>query len=782
MPHPRNHGFVGRGPLLDRIEHALQPRDVASHAVALTQAIHGLGGVGKTQLAIEYVHMRADRYDAVLWVVADPPTRLVTDYADLARTIGLPEASGTTDPNEHIRAVRRWLESPTSGRWLLVFDNVGQPEDIDGFLPTRHSGHVLLTTRRAHWPHAFETVEVNMLEPDESVKLLLTYSGQLDATDARRLAEALGHFPLALAQAAGYLKQSGMSLGSYLALFDERRAELLQAGQPPDFYKLTTFATLDLAMKRIAAPEADDLLGLIGCLAPDRIPRALLERFVSDPIRLANALAALGHYSLVHVDLEGQVVEIHRLVQAVAWDRMSPDQQARQAERAVSLLDSVFRWDRNDVRTWADCKALHAHADQAARWAEQCKVGLGQVGALLDQVGNFHRSQGQASGAMSLFRRAITAYESVHGHDDPRVAGSLAHLGNALSDLADYAEARRCHERARRIFKAAYGPNTPQVAGTLVNLGEVARQQGDYAEARRCQERALRVFEAAYGPNSPVVATTLTNLGRVALEAGDRAEARRCQERALRVFEAAYGPNSPDVATALTNLGNVALVLEDFDEARQCQERALRVFEAAHGPDHPDVARTLTSLGEVARQQGDYAEARRLHERALRIKEAAHGPDHPALAITLVNLGNVAFDQRDFTEARRLMERAVRIEELALGPEHIELAITLGNLGNVAFYQGDLIEARLCHERALRVKELAYGLNHPDVAGTMSNLGLVAQMEGNLAEARRLLEAAIRALERSLGESHPRTQQAYRQLHDLDTAMQRDDLDASPPN
>ncbi|MBV8234919.1 MAG: hypothetical protein JO075_04380, partial [Acidimicrobiia bacterium] len=347
MPHARNAGFVGRKPLLKQIERALRPKARSSPTVALTQAISGLGGIGKTQLTIEYVYRHAADYDAVLWVLADPPATLATEYADLARVVGLPESRGTTKVDEQARAVRRWLESPASGRWLLVFDNAEGPEVLKDYLPTRHAGHVLITSRRAHWPGGVQPIAVLTLTRAEAVKLLLRRSGQADADAAAALAEALGDFPLALAQAAGYLAASGLALGDYLGLFREHRADLLRRGAPPDDYRLTVFATLDLAMRRIAAPEAEDLLGLIACLAPDAIPRTLLEQ-AFDPdgaregspprqLRLADALAALGRYSLIKAG--PQVIEAHRLVQAVAWDRMASEVQARHAERAVTLLE-----------------------------------------------------------------------------------------------------------------------------------------------------------------------------------------------------------------------------------------------------------------------------------------------------------------------------------------------------------------------------------------------------------------------------------------------------------
>ena len=186
MPHQRNAGFVGRKALLKQIERALRPKARASPTVALTQAISGLGGIGKTQLAIEYVHRHAADYDSILWVLADPPATLATEYADLARAIGLPEATSTTKVDEQARAVRRWLESPTSGRWLLVFENAEGPEVLEGYLPTRHAGHVLITSRRSQWPGSVQPIEIHTLRRDESVKLLLGARGSPTPPRPRR--------------------------------------------------------------------------------------------------------------------------------------------------------------------------------------------------------------------------------------------------------------------------------------------------------------------------------------------------------------------------------------------------------------------------------------------------------------------------------------------------------------------------------------------------------------------------------------------------------------------
>ncbi|HMB04628.1 MAG TPA: FxSxx-COOH system tetratricopeptide repeat protein, partial [Isosphaeraceae bacterium] len=475
MRHPDNRdSFVGRVALLEQVARALHADAGRATTIALTQALSGMGGVGKTQIAIRYVYDHAPEYDAVLWVLADPPATLATEFAGLAGEFALPAATATTDVNAQVHAVRRHLESPAVGHWLLVFDNADDPDVLRDYLPTRHAGHVLITSRSRRWP---KPIEVQEMKRPESIKLLLDRSGQSDADAADRLAHALGDFPLALAQAAGFLKDSGMAIDEYLALFQERRRELLETGEPPDSYKDTVFATLDLAMRRIAAPEAEELLGLIACLAPNAIPRPLLDQAFADPLRLARAIAALGKHSLIEV--EAKAIEAHRLVQAVAWDRMSPAEQARHAERAVTLLKAAFPWESREVRTWDDCKALQPHADHAARLAERCRVAPEVVVDLLDCVGIFDLCRARFEDAKVRLLRTLAFKEATFGTEDPRVAITLGNLGLVAQEQGDLAEARRCQERALRIEEAAYGPDHPEVASTLTNLGIVAREQGD---------------------------------------------------------------------------------------------------------------------------------------------------------------------------------------------------------------------------------------------------------------------------------------------------------------
>jgi Tfp pilus assembly protein PilF len=627
VPRRRDPHFVGRQEELAALEAALG--DSGTSVLSQPASVHGLGGVGKTVLAVEFAHIHAADYAAVLWLNAQEPTVLAAAFADLARELGLPEAD---EPDQGVRtaAVLRWLESPQSGRWLLVFDNAERRQDVEPYVPRRHAGHVLITSRAPDWAPLARPLKVRWLPRAKSVELLCQGLEGGDEAEAGRLAEALGDLPLALAQAASFVRQTGCSFVEYLRRFEARGADFDRAQGAETGYGRTVGVALALALDRLREGQqgihaAETLLERCAFYAPDYIPRELLANEFSEAV-LDEAIGTLRGYALL--DTGAGTLSLHRLVQWAVRERMAAARQEEGAERAVRKVRERFPEDAHDVRYWPTCRQLLNHALVAAEHASGRQVGAPLVGELLDSIG--------------IYLASTHALAEAHNQ-----------LGKAL-----------------RIFEAAYGPEHPKVARTLGNLGIVARRQGDLCGTRALHERALRIEEAAYGPEHPKVARTLGNLGIVAKDQGDLCGARALHERALRIEEAAHGPEHPEVARTLGNLGIVARLQGDLSGARALQERALRIKEAAYGPEHPEVARTLGNLGIVAKDQGDLCEARALQERALRIEEAAYGPEHPEVAITLGNLGVVAEAERDYPCARSLFERALTIFHGALGDEH----------------------------------------------------------------------------------------------------------------
>jgi len=642
IPHPRNRNFTGRKRLLADLHSALQSGKLA----ALTQALTGLGGVGKTQLALEYAYRHAEEYQVVSWVQAEEPVRLASDFAGLAQPLDLSEKD-EQDQSLAVAAVRRWLER--NGRWLLIFDNVPGPVGVHDYLPRGGSGHIIITSRDPNWGAVAAPLDVPVWPRKESLAFLRKRTGQGEG--GHDLAEELGDLPLALEQAAAYIETCGpgLTLRGYLDLFLNRRKDLWNQETAPGDYRKTVATTWSLAMERVReeSPAAADLLNLCAFLAPEDIPLSLvragaanlpepLAAAARDELALNEAVVALRRYSLI--ERSGDSISVHRLLQAVTRDRLSNDAAKKGwTAVAVRLVQAAFAFDQNDLATWALCGVVLPHALAAVGHGEDLDE-TAQTSHLLNEVGVYLWRRAQYGQAKSVLERALRIDEAAYGPDHPKVAIRVNNLGSVLRALGDLEGARAHFERALRIDEAAYGPDHPNVAIRVNNLGNVLRDLGDLEGARAHYDRALGIMEKAYGPQHPNVATAANNLGKVLRDLGDLEGARAHFERALRIDEAAYGPDHPDVAIRVNNLGNVLQDLGDLKGARAHYERALRIDEAAYGPDHPDVARDVNNLGSLLRDLGDPEGARAHFERALHIMHKTYGDDHPRTKLVRRNL------------------------------------------------------------------------------------------------------------------------------------------------
>lgn len=352
VPHRRNPNFTGREELLQELREKL----TSGQPAALTQAIHGLGGVGKTQIAIEYAFRYAGYYDAVLWVRAEEPTTLAADFAGLGNELGIAEPDARNQ-DVVVKAVLRWLRD--NPRWLLVFDNAPGGKQISEYLPQGQDGHIIITSRSLNWRQYAQPVVVEKMEPDEAIEFLLKRTGEKDRATADKLAEELGYLPLALAQAGAYMEQRQRSLADYLPLFQRYRDRTFI---PSEDYPVTIAATWELSFQAVRehSQAAADLLNLCAFFAPEDIPLDMiatgaehlpdsLRNVVQKPLELDDVIGELGKYSLVEVDRHKDTISIHRLVQAVLRDKLSPEKRQIWLEIALLVINSVFSYETNEI-------------------------------------------------------------------------------------------------------------------------------------------------------------------------------------------------------------------------------------------------------------------------------------------------------------------------------------------------------------------------------------------------------------------------------------------------
>ncbi len=754
---PRIASFTGRADELDRLDAILiQEKPAAvTHSVGRA-AVQGMGGVGKTALAVEYAHRFRGLYAGVCWCPAETPTGLLSALANLAVTLDAAKPEEADVEKAAKAALRRLAEQRAT--WLLVYDNVPAPDAIADLLPSA-GARVLITSRFSDWSELADEVALDVLAIEEAVALLRSRTGRGYA-GAQTVAEVLGCLPLALDHAAAYCKRTQMRFADYA-----RKAwSLIDAAPRGAGYPRSVGATFDLAITEAVEQcrAAETLMAYLAQCAPERIPMTLVGGAVEDELERMEALAALAEVSLLkhdQFDDRTPAVTVHRLVQAVARARSEANGSAQETVgKLIGRLTASYPEDGYDnPQSWPLCAKLTPHL-LARRGADDASVFH-----LLGRTGEYFHGRAAYSQAAPLLRDALAICEKTLGPEHRDTAGSLNNLANVLRAQGDLAGARPLFERALAISEKVLGPEHPHTAICLNNLALLLQAQGDLAGAKPLYERTLAIREKVLGPEHPETASSLNNLANLLQDQGDLAGAKRAYERALAIHEKALGPQHPHTATSLNNLARLLQVRGDFLGSRPLFEHALAIREKALGPEHPDTATSLNNLASLLHDQGDLASARPLLERALAIVEKALGPEHPRTATSLNNLAGLLQAQGDFTGARPLFERALAISE-KIGPEHPETAMWLNNLALLLSAQGDLPAARPLFEHALAIREKALGPEHPDTATCLNNLASVLKAQGDFAGARPLYERALAIREKALGPEHSDTAESLNAL------------------
>jgi len=569
---PRIASFTGRADELDRLDVILmQDKPVAvTQASVGRAAVQGIGGVGKTSLAIEYAHRYRNLYAGVCWCPAETRTGLLSALANLTVTLGASTAEEADVEKAAKAALRRSAEQRAT--WLLVYDNVPAPDAIADLLPSA-GARVLITSRFSDWSELADEVALDVLPLEEAVALLRSRTARGFA-GAQTLAEVLGRLPLALDHAAAYCKRTQMRFADYAT----KASSLIDAAPRSVGYPRSVAATFDLAITEAVAqcPAAEPLMAYLAQCAHERIPMTLVEGAVEDEVECMEALAAIAEVSLVkHDPFEDgtPAVTVHRLVQAVARARSEANGSAQDAiGKLIARLTASYPEDGYDnPQSWPLCAKLTPHL---------------------------------------LARR---------GADDASVFHLLGRTGEYFHGRAAYSQAAPLLRDALAISVKVLGPEHPDTAISLNNLANVLRAQDDLAEARPLSERALAISEKVLGPEHPDTAISLTNLANLLWSQGDLVGARPLYERALAIREKAFGPEHSDTATCLNSLASVLKAQGDFAGARPLYERALAIREKTLGPEHYDTAESLNDLAVVLSNEGDFAGARLLLKRALAI-------------------------------------------------------------------------------------------------------------------------------------------------------------------
>ncbi len=675
IPFAQNPYFTGREDILNQLHNALNNNKTA----ALTQAIAGLGGIGKTQTAVEYAYRHQDDYSHIFWLRAEKRENLNSDLAALATPLNLPVKDVQEQPRI-VEAVKEWLDDHTG--WLLILDNADDLQMAKDFIPSRSKGHIILTTRAQVVGRLAQKVEIEKMDLEEGARFLLHRANFIDAdalldtvspddvAQAKEIVQVLDGLPLALEQAAAYIEENECGLTGYLQRYQTQRNFLLQyRGDFISEHPEPVATTWKLSFQRVeeANAAAADLLRLCAFLAPDAIPEEIitegadelrpdLQAVASDEVKLDAAIKELRKYSLLKRDPDGHVLHIHGLVQAVLKDEMDEEIQRQWAELAMRAVNSAF--PDAEYKTWPECERLLPHARMCVELTEQWDMMSAEAAEFLNHIAVYLWQRAQFTEAEPLYKKALLLRENLFGLEHLDVASSLNNLATVYEEQGKYSQAEQLFRQALVIREQLLGPEHPTVATSLNNLARLYLKQDKYYQAEQLLHRVPAIYEKAFGLEHRWVATSLTNLATLYRKQGRYSQAESLFEQALAILEKVLEPEHPDVAISLNNLATIYRAQGKYSQVEPLLKRAVAIKEKALGLYHPSLANSLTNLADFYSYQRRYAEAESLYQRALAIREKVFGPQHPDVATILEKYVKLLKKTNREDEATKLLERA----------------------------------------------------------------------------------------------------------------------------
>ncbi|HET8763355.1 MAG TPA: FxSxx-COOH system tetratricopeptide repeat protein, partial [Gemmatimonadales bacterium] len=801
----RNADFIGREALLRELREALLQQSKAS---VLPKALHGLGGVGKTQLAVEYVYRYASDYDLVWWVPAEQPSLVRASLATLGDRLGLPASQ---DMQQTAVTVLDALgASPL--HWLLVYDNADRPEDLTPLLPSA-GGHVIITSRNQEWATVLvrNAIEVDVFERSESIELLRRRGGEISVEDATRLAAKLGDLPLALEQAAIWQSATGMPVREYLDIFESHVKELMEEGKPTSDPS-AVYAFLAVALDRLRAESAAaaQLFDLFAFLGAEPVPASLLRagqlpdptsplsQALRDSIRLHRAIRELRRYGLAKVDPNSQRMQVHRLVQRVMREDLRADRRRQALANVRHLLAYANPGEPEEPANWSRYAEIRPHV-AAAELIHAPDDKARQV--VLDQARYLFQA-GDYEGSRELIEPAVAAWSAPDskgglGPDHVQTLVARLWLANALRLLGESRRARELDEEtlARMRRHPQLGPDHEYTLQATDQLAVDTRVAGEFIRARELDEenvqRHLRVFgpgdqktlivrnnlavnlrmlgdfQGAYDIDRDVVSRwremlgendvrtlfSISNLARDLYGLGRYTRALDLQSRTYPMMVERLGMRHNDVLLAGRTIAIALRKVGRYDEALQQAKENYRNYQTRFGDDHEHTLAATMSYANTLRVVGALSQAQSLALDAVERYRRVFGARHPLTLAAQVNLGIIHRAVGDVRAASDLDRKTLDRLQRSLGARHPYTLCAAVGLANDLVLQHGLAEARVLSQRTLDTSREVRGEHHPYTLACAVNAAFDLQAVGEAGQDQ--LDRAISALRDVLGEAHP---------------------------
>ncbi|MFE3474632.1 FxSxx-COOH system tetratricopeptide repeat protein [Streptomyces bacillaris] len=804
---PRNPGFTGRSLVLERMRDQLG----GGMAVVLPQpqTLYGLGGVGKTQVALEYVHRFMADYDLVWWISSEQSDDVVASLAELAVRLG---AQGGEDmaaaSQEAVDLLRRGVPSD---RWLLVFDNADDPETLRRHFPQGGSGHILVTSRNQSWSQHGDALPVDVFLREESVEHLQRRAPGLSDEDADQVATAVGDLPLAVEQAAAWIAETATPIDTYLEQLARQAPQVLALNQPAG-YPEPVAATWNISIARLKerSPAAVRLLQLCAFFAPEPISANLLyskemiealkpyDSSLQEKLVLGRVIREIGRFALAKVDQVSNSIQVHRLVQAVIKAQLSEEEQ-REARHVVHrilagarpdddepidnpetwprfatiwphlgpsdarhckepetrrlLIDRVrYLWKRGDVRTaWTLGEELRQ------TWLEMLGERDLQYLYLCFHLSNILRTRGRYVEAKELDEFTLHRQREVLGPEHPHTYMTTSSLAIDLGLLGDYEQAIELATEAHEGFGHIFHDSHPRTLAAANNLALNLRSIGQYARAREIDQDVYDRRTEVLGAKHPYSLSSAMNLARDLREVGRYEDSVGLLSRTYESFKETLGRTYPTTLSAAKSLAVSLRRAGRLEDARRLTVATRARYKAKYTSANPDSLACDLNLAADLFAAGEAVEARDTAQEVVDQYMKVPGEKHPYTLAAQNNLGVYLSGTGEAERAEQILTLVVASMRERFGREHPNTLFCVMNLANATADRGDLPLVLETEQRLAVQLRQALGAHHPETLAMISNMAATLDAMGREEEAARVRAEVVGELSRQLGDEHPLT-------------------------
>ena len=774
LPYGSASNFVGRETQLQELDELLN-----SNQQEVITAIAGMGGVGKTELALQYALQYKDKYPGgVCWLKARE--------ADMGMQII--QLSGLQPPKEFdlIAKVQYcWRNWQNEDKLLIVLDDVASVKkdyyqaNIAPYLPPPKEQFKVLLTSRQRPGTNIKTLDLEVLAPDSALELPIVLVGEerinAELEVAREICQWLGYLPLGLELVGRYLDlHPTLTLVKTLSRLEKQKLKakaLLDSEQADTTAQLGIAAAFDLTWMELSADAQ-----MLGCY---------LSLFVAEPFDWTWVEAVycqeedetereikieeleelrdleLLNLHLLQLNRDDENYQLHSLIAQYFRAKLEVTDQAAERKRAFCTPMIKIAKTIPETTTLEDISKVILAIPHLTNVATELINFVEDENLMWSFEGlvRFYAGQGIYQQAEQWSEISLQTCRSRLGEQHPDVATSLNNLAESYHLQGKYEEAEPLYVQALEMRKQLLGEQHPKVAMSLNSLALLYYSQGKYEEAESLYVKALEMRKQLLGEQHPKVAISLNNLALLYFSQGKYEEAEPLYRQALEMYKykQLLGERHPEIATSLGNLAGLYFLQGKYEEAEPLYIQALEMEKQLLGERHPNVAASLGNLAGLYRSQGKYEEAEPLYIQALDMEKQLLGERHPNVAASLNNLAELYRSQGKYEEAEPLYRQALDMVKQLLGERHPNTATSLGNLAGLYRSQGKYEEAEPLYIQALEMKKQLLGEQHPDIATSLNNLAGLYRSQGKYEEAELLYRQALEIAENVLGENHPTT-------------------------